>query len=410
MIYSKDTICVLPFTMMSNTNSGDYRVCCDSFGFGPNIQTDSADVVWNSDYYKQLRLDLVNGVKNPNCDSCWRMEKDNGYSMRKNENRNVNIDGMVAHMSDDGSYSLPPKLFDFKLGNLCNLKCIMCCQLSSSMHETEIKLWQANDIQLPSMLEWIEVEFKNEKQQYRFDKDNCDIIFKNLEPILKNLDKIRLVGGEPLINPVTFEIIDKLVERGYSKSVELEIITNLSSVEQGLIDRLEQFKSVYLTCSFDHVDSDKFHYIRFPAKFYEFKHNFETLLKNNIIKTEISVTFSIFNIFDIETIMAEFERYAHLKDKLPISFNFVADPVYFSIAYLPVELKEQIVSRVKTMLQLDYKIFKENSNVVNYLQNIDKFLFAQAEDFDAVVAERTRVLELYDTTRKTEYKKLFDFL
>jgi organic radical activating enzyme len=394
---------------MSNTNSGDYRVCCDSYGFGPNIQTDSADTVWNSDHYRQLRLDLVNGVQNSNCESCWRAEANNGYSKRKNENRSFDLDLLVAQMGADGSYPALPQIFDFKLGNLCNLKCIMCCQLSSSQHETEIKLWQANDVKLPYMIEWIETNFKNENQQYRFDKDNCEKIFSNLEPVFKDLHKIRLVGGEPLINPVTQEILNRLVQGNYAGTIELDIITNLSELKTTLVKQLEQFKSVNLICSFDHIDSDKFHYIRYPAIFEEFKNNFETLRTNKKIRTKISTTFSIFNIFDIAEIMQEFERYAQSVDRLAISFNWVNDPAYFSIAYLSPELKQKIIDSIQVLLSKDYKIFRDNTSMVQYLSNIETFL-STYRDFDQVVAERNRVLALYDTTRKTNHKALFDFL
>ncbi len=403
MTYSKKTFCILPFTSMSNTNSGDYRVCCDSFGFGPNIQTDDAEQVWNSDYYKQLRLDLINGIQNKNCESCWKVEANNGYSMRKNENGHYSEDAIQEIIGNvtAGHINTLPTLFDFKLGNLCNLKCIMCCQLSSSLHESEVRTWQSKNIKLPALLDYIEITYKNENQQYRIDKNNCDGILENLRSILPNLTTLRLVGGEPLINPFTFEIVDKLIHLGYAKELELEIITNLSVLNDSFIKQLEQFKSVQLTCSYDHVDPVKFHFIRYPASYTEFKHNFDKILKSNI-NVSISTTFSIFNIFDIDQILDEFEKLA-----LPISFNYVIDPDYFSIKYLNTAQKIEVVKLVDTVLKKDYKIFANNNNLVNYLRDIDKLLYAEQHDYEHVVAERTRVLALYDTTRKTNYNEIY---
>ena len=388
---------------MSNTNSGDYRVCCDSFGFGPNIQTDDAEQVWNSDYYKQLRLDLINGIQNKNCESCWKVETNDGYSMRKNENRHYSDDAIQEIIGNvtAGHISTLPALFDFKLGNLCNLKCIMCCQLSSSLHESEVRTWQSKNIKLPALLDYIEITYKNENQQYRIDKNNCDSILENLKSILPNLTTLRLVGGEPLINPFTFEIVDKLIQLGYAKGLELEIITNLSVLNDSFIKQLEQFKSVQLTCSYDHVDPVKFHFIRYPASYTEFKHNFDKILRSNI-NVSISTTFSIFNIFDLEQILDEFEKLA-----LPISFNYVIDPDYFSIKYLNTAQKVEVVKLVDTVLKKDYKILANNNNLVNYLRDIDKLLYAEQHDYEHVVAERTRVLALYDTTRKTNYNEIY---
>jgi MoaA/NifB/PqqE/SkfB family radical SAM enzyme len=388
---------------MSNTNSGEYRVCCESFGFGPNIQTDDASEVWNSDYYKQLRIDLINGIQNKNCDSCWKVEQNGGHSMRKNENSHYSDDDIQEIISNvtNGHNRILPKLFDFKLGNLCNLKCIMCCQLSSSLHESEVRTWKSKNIKLPALLDYIEITYKNENQQYRIDKNNCDNILENLKSILPHLTTLQLVGGEPLINPFTFEIVDKLIQLGYAKNLKLDIITNLSVVDDLFIKKLEQFKSVQLTCSYDHVDPVKFHFIRYPANYTEFKHNFDKILKSDI-NVSISTTFSIFNIFDLEQILDEFEKL-----QLPISFNYVVDPNYFSIKYLDPDQKLKVIQIVDKVLKKDYNIFSKNTGLVTYLRDIEKLLYADQSDYEQVIAERTRVLALYDSTRKTTYNETY---
>lgn len=414
MLPSKKTFCILPFTTMSNTNSGEYRVCCESFGFEKSIQDTTALEVWNSEYYKKLRLDLISGIQHTNCDACWKLESNDGYSMRKNENRKYSesdINQLLSNMNSDGELSILPELFDFKLGNTCNLKCIMCCQLSSSLHEVEVKQWQKDNIKLPQLLDFIELKFKDENQQYRIDKEHCDLIIDNLKSILPGLKVLRLVGGEPLINPFTFEIINRIIELGYASSLELDIITNLSELKDDLVDKLSKFKSVRLTVSYDHIDDIKFNFIRYPADYKKFKSNFNKLILNENINLEISTTFSIFNIFDIEAIFEIFEEFANKRNKLFISFNYVVEPKYFSIKYLEDSQKYQIINLVNALLEnnKDYTILK-NDNLLNYLNGIDKFLFGPVEDFASVVKERTRVLDLYDKTRKTSYKKLYSFI
>lgn len=397
MIYSKDTFCILPFISMSNNNNGDYRVCCDSFGFGPNIQTDDAIEVWNGEFYNQLRKDLINGVRNKNCAACWKAEKNGGHSMRKSENSNYQEEDIVRIIEEKPL----PILFDFKLGNLCNLKCIMCCQLDSSLHETEVKQWSSNNVKLPKLLEYIEIKFKDQNQQYRIDKENCDVILENFKDLIPNLKTLRLVGGEPLINPLTRILVDRIIELGYAKELDLDIITNLTDIDISFIKHLEQFKSVALTCSYDHVDPDKFHYIRFPADYKKFKSNFDLVLNSNL-NVSISTTFSIFNIFDLEQIMDEFEKIG-----VVISFNYVMNPNYFSIKYLSNEQKQKVIEIVNRVLSKKYKIFDVNRNLVNYLKNIDKVLYADQNDLEEVVTERTRALKLYDHSRGTDYIKMF---
>ena len=79
---NQKTFCLLPFTHISSTNDGNYRVCCCSEekvitkpdGTAYNMRKDSVVEVWNSEHYKQLRKDLLNGVQNPTCEYCWNYE------------------------------------------------------------------------------------------------------------------------------------------------------------------------------------------------------------------------------------------------------------------------------------------------------------------------------------------------
>jgi MoaA/NifB/PqqE/SkfB family radical SAM enzyme len=192
-----------------------------------------------------------------------------------------------------------------------------------------------------------------------------------------------------------------LIQLGYAKNLKLDIITNLSVVDDLFIKKLEQFKSVQLTCSYDHVDPVKFHFIRYPANYTEFKHNFDKILKSDI-NVSISTTFSIFNIFDLEQILDEFEKL-----QLPISFNYVVDPNYFSIKYLDPDQKLKVIQIVDKVLKKDYNIFSKNTGLVTYLQDIEKLLYADQSDYEQVIAERTRVLALYDSTRKTNYNETY---
>jgi hypothetical protein len=83
------------------------------------------------------------------------------------------------------------------------------------------------------------------------------------------------------------------------------------------------------------------------------------------------------------------------------------NPKYFSIKYLSDEKKNDIKIIIDRLLKNKYKIFKENSNLVTYLENINK-LFGKDHDFDKIVAERERVISLYDSTRGTNTKELFN--
>jgi hypothetical protein len=128
------------------------------------------------------------------------------------------------------------------------------------------------------------------------------------------------------------------------------------------------------------------------------------------IETKLSTTLSIFNIFDLLEIFNHFE---HLSQRYPkrfmINIQYVMYPNYFSIQYLTQEQKDSIVQQVTNFIDRfkNYKILKDNPDMLQLVQSIGNYMNTHVDDYDNVVAERKRVLELYDRTRRTDFRKLF---
>lgn len=423
---NKDTFCVIPFKRIYTTNNGFWQHCC----FGPVLMEDqdgeyfsmtkhSLDEVWNSNYMKELRVDLINGVKNKKCDYCWERESKGAYSHRLKSNNNIKFDDqdLVEVLNNHGQYNQMPTGINIKLGNLCNLKCIMCNPVGSSMHETELSEWKTINVQLPSWINTID-KFQPEKPELKdfkgLSSENIDfnVVVKNIEPMLAYCEEITLLGGEPFVHPMTEEILKLCIEKDIAKNITIEIITNLSIFNQHHSELFSKFKQSIIVVSYDHVDEDKFKYIRFPAPYEKFKRNFQVLMDTPVVK-KISTTFSIFNIFDFEEIFDEFEIIrSQLNEQLFININLVSTPEYFDIKYLEHEQKEELSNRITAYLDKNknYKIFQENTPLFEYLKTIREFSLVDQNNFSTVVKERTRVLDLYDVTRKTDYRKLFPFI
>jgi hypothetical protein len=58
----------------------------------------------------------------------------------------------------------------------------------------------------------------------------------------------------------------------------------------------------------------------------------------------------------------------------------------------------------------DKKIFKDNPDMLQLVKSISNYMNTPVTDADEVIEERTRVLDLYDKTRKTNYRSLFSKL
>lgn len=402
---------------MHSMNSGCWRHCCftDSpiviDGKLSTISTDSIVKVWNSDQMKQLRMDLINGVKNEHCKTCWKNEEKGVYSFRQKSNAEIPVTGHTIDTvkENNGFHKDLPKTLAIKVGNLCNLKCIMCSPPASSKHQEEVIKWKASGVKLPSYLQYIE-DFDNGNPEFKnFEgiskSDNLDQIISNIEEALPTCLNLELVGGEPLINPITDKLLSLLVKKGYAETIGIQFITNLSSLKSKQISMLSKIARPELTVSFDHIEKDKFEFIRFPSNYITFEKNFYKLLEITKIKTRISTTFSIFNIFDLPKIFDRFETF-----DIPLVLNLVSQPSYFSIKYLDQDQKDTVIEMIDSYITTEKPIFKKNPSVFNFLKTLKEYCGDTPADFDEVVKERTRVLELYDVTRKTNYKSLFPFI
>lgn len=422
---NESTFCSIPFTSITTSPNNHWRQCCVSppliehNGKYFSIFEYSIEDMWNHEFYKNLRMDLITGVKNPACNKCWKNEDVGAFSYRKKTNNNNNLvsDELLEQVyNNDGHLDLYPKYIVLKIGNLCNLKCIMCNQVSSDKIEKEIVVWKSKKEELPQWLNYIDqYDVPEEIRDVRSlsVKSTPEKVIAQLEPALSQCYELELVGGEAFVNPFTNDLLEYCIATGIAKNISIQTISNLSLINKKQVNLMKQFKSVELTASFDHIDEERFYFIRYPASYNDFRKNFNNLINDDVIDIKISTTFSIFNIFDIDRIFDEFESIRQSMSKpLTINFNLVSDPNYFDIKYLEESQKKELADKILSYLEKNknYKIFSENPSTLGYIETISNYIKETPTNFDAVVKERTRVLELYDRTRDTDYKKLYPFI
>lgn len=410
--------CPLPFIHISSTNDGNYRVCCYSEetaitkpdGTAYNMRSDSVEEVWNSDFYKTLRSDLINGIENPTCSTCWKHESSGVFSKRQQSLKEL------QGFYHEGIVEKVPTMLNIKVGTLCNLKCITCYPGASSQHQDEVEQWVAQGETPPKLIKIFDDRLKKlnvSLEEYNPKNINVEAVIKNLDPSLSVSKELNLVGGEPLVNPVALELIRHCVDQGYSQNMMLSVITNLTTINPKMLKYFSKFKHPIIMVSYDHVDPVKFNYIRYPANYDHFYNNLKTIMSNDQIEVKLSTTWSIFNIFDLPEIFDHWELLSQeYKKRFIINFQFVMYPDYFNIQYLSQSKKEEISNIVREYLEKNsnYKIFQDNPDMLNLVKSIDNFMNTTVDNFDDVVIERQRVLQLYDKTRNTDYRKCFNKL
>ena len=86
IIKHPDTFCIAPFTHLSTKTDGSIKACCRSLPALSNIKKESLLQAWNNEEMKQLRTDLINGVRNEKCNACWKLEDVGAQSLRMKYN------------------------------------------------------------------------------------------------------------------------------------------------------------------------------------------------------------------------------------------------------------------------------------------------------------------------------------
>ena len=326
--YIKSNVCPLPWTGLEVGVNGGAAPCCLYKGQVPNVKVYETDLkaIQQSQYMEDLRTQFRNGEKPAGCDRCWAEE-----SAGKNSKRINTLYKMKNSLENWTPNSEPTlKFIDFKLGNVCNLKCRICGSWSSSKWAQEELDYGENPVAKKNLKEggW-------PKRQPQF--------FDDIKEYLADAEYFEFTGGEPFMIRDHFKILMHCVEKGYAKNIDIHYNTNGTHLPpRDIFDLWKYFKRVEIAFSIDDV-GEQFQYQRHPANWREVNHNlveFKTYQTANM-EFQICTTISIFNIFSLAKIALWVAQYQ------PKFFyvNTCFDPDYFNIQTLPKQIKNIVNSR-----------------------------------------------------------------
>lgn len=181
---------------------------------------------------------MFKGERHSDCSSCWQIEDKGATSLRGSyqnfvsfaESRGMmdefagkSMDQISQEVSIDSEIlqSHKPFMLEVSLGNTCDLKCMYCNHVYSSQWATE----KLKDKTIS--IETYKAVMKEPEQKF------VDLFWKWVDTEAKHsLDRIGIIGGEPLITPEYYDFIDKLFEV-YSdvpgNDTTIWIVTNLNT-------------------------------------------------------------------------------------------------------------------------------------------------------------------------------------
>ena len=391
-------MCMIPWTGIETRPSGGYKPCCiyrdellDPDGKPYKTTEHSITEVMNSDPMQGLRDQFLAGEKPAGCASCWKEEATGKTSKRQHMWNKAPILGQL-HIDKN---VVAPRFIDLKLGNICNLKCRICSPHSSSIWANEMAKFDP-----ARKAHW--TQFNKDgmwpKQKNRF--------YEDLEKHIESIKYFEITGGEPLMIKEQFAILQKCVDAGVAKNIEVHYNTNGTQFpEKELNEIWPHFKRIELAYSIDDI-KERFEYQRHPAKWDTVNGNilkFKNAGLNNL-STQVCTTINVFNIAYLD----ELAPYINEWNPDFWHINALHHPTELEIQQLSLDVKKTITEKlssseirkteIKTALNYlnsepDTALENYNDALTDKIKQIDQ---RRQENFGDVFPFLNNILKIYD--------------
>lgn len=354
-----DTHCPLPWAALEVDAMGNIKPCCLAEVPIANIKESSLSDAMQSPILQGIRDEMSAGKRPAACKKCWEAEDAKHISKRQH-----------ALLKFKRQQDVQLKFLDMKLGNICNIKCRICGETSSSQWATET--------------------YKNtgDKQRYqiistagRWPRES-PAFWSEIKEQLSSIEELEITGGEPLLIEEQFDVLRTAVELGVARNIAIHYNTNGTVYpEHALAELWPHFKKVELAFSIDNT-GERFGYERSPAKWTEVADNFARInklrLTNRWLQTQICCTVNKFNIYYLPEISE------YLQNARPNTwyYNLLHSEEMYNISYLNPKAKAVIKERIETVMSSCPYYLSKVRPIIN-------FMMVDREPNDAAFLKRT---------------------
>ena len=429
--YSK-TFCHYPWIHVMTQPSGTVNFCCVANG---QIKTDDSFVelngeqtgtpillnkggdmrdVWNSKHYKHIRRQMDTGERVVGCEPCYDLEDLGIPSYRTNYikdwlgwHRNADEIERIIEKSRENDYHVdePPQYLDFRLGTLCNLRCRMCQSQNSSAIYKELK-----DDELYTQEERdfvVKHTHWNDFSDYTQPWFDTPEFLESVEEWLPNVNRLYFTGGEPTIIQRTYWILEKCVELGIAKDIDLVFNSNMTNIQPRFLDLLAKFRDVLMCLSVDGY-SQYNEYIRSGSTWSivdkHIRDYAQSEVVGNILFSPVVQIYNILNITELLDYAEEITKFSGRR--IDISFLMNNYPKCLDIRNLPKHVRVEGQKRLRDWLNTS-KYFKDDERNIATVEGIIKAL--EDENVNADAEEQMQIFkeytELLDSKRDQSIKE-----
>jgi MoaA/NifB/PqqE/SkfB family radical SAM enzyme len=339
-----------------------------------NLNSKSLEDIFKGEFMNDIRDKMQQGEQVPGCIRCYQEEESGKRSLRERYNimNGLHPDDLIEDLNT-------PEIrwMELAIGNDCNLACRMCDSRYA---------WK-----------WFDDEQEMYGKTWSKDKRTKSDI-TSIDPFLNKIVHIKFTGGEPLIIPDHFKLLEKLSQQDTVGEMYLNYSTNLTiAPKQDTIDKWKKFKYIEFALSFDGI-GDTWDLIRYPStwkdaervtqQFFALTHEFDcriglrsTVSINNILNMPESFDWWIEN----------WNKYASTEfdPNQWINPTHLTFPEQLSTTVLPLKYKDKVAEKLTRLncfeskmkesieAQINYMYSKDDSHLLKDLKYYNKFLDAK---------------------------------
>lgn len=415
MEYSK-TFCPYPWIHVMTQPTGTVSWCCvardnfkndDGSMFDLN-KGDRIESVWNNNHMRKIRQQMLDGEVVKGCEHCYDLEDMGFPSYRTNyirdwfeySDRGEEIVQRIEQSKRNGyRVEEPPMYLDFRLGNMCNLKCRMCQpQNSSQINKEYVKMENAD----PEAGQFIRDNFTwGHFAENITDWQDDPEFLRQVEEWLPGVNKLYFTGGEPTIIERVYWIMEKCVEMGIAKDIELVFNSNMTNIQKRFLDLIEQFKNVLMCISVDAYGHEN-EYIRGASHWSKVEENLRKYCASDVIGTVLfSPVIQIYNVLTITKLLDFCEELEEQYGReVFVTFLICDYPTSLDFRNCPDQVREVAAGRLEEWLKRSKILVNRPENKQTIEATIKALKENRKDNWEQELVTFKRYTKMLDKQRK----------
>ena len=253
--------------------------------------------LFNHSHKKSVRQQMLNGEQPAECAYCWR-----STGLQDRVIQSSKVYNWIDRKKTNTTISLP-KYLELSFGNTCNLACVYCGPSFSSKWASEIKNQGDYAVGLHKNF----VVANNKKSPY------TAALLRIWDDVAKNLDILKITGGEPLLNDEFYTYMSKI-----NSDCDVTINTGLGVPRQRIkqfVQSIKHIPNLSIAVSGESTGAQA-EYSRNGLVYNDFIENLK-YLRNHLPKAKFEIM-SVYNVLCLETFVNFLE---HIKDITPFHLH-----------------------------------------------------------------------------------------